>query len=65
MNQLKERKNVTIRVGFENMEFTAVPMEEVKKTDDAIQRKVQPLIDEHKRIRKAAEKTVSKIVLNA
>ena len=65
MNTSKERKNVTIRVGSKDMQFTAVPMEEAKKKDEAIQQKVQPLIDEQKRQRKVAEKAVSKIILNA
>ncbi|MCC6760094.1 MAG: hypothetical protein IT252_02710 [Chitinophagaceae bacterium] len=58
-------KKIKIKVGFGEVEFVVMPKKEVRRMEDAIQKRVQPELNRLKRVRKKAEAQLGKVVLNA
>lgn len=57
-------KKVKIRIGFTDMEFIPMPLEEVRKIEDRIDKKLRPILKKLKMNRLKAEQELGKVIIN-
>lgn len=62
---IKKEDSIEIRIGNKLLEVKPLSADEVAKANARIQKKVQPVINQIKKTRRAASITASKIILNA
>lgn len=61
----QKKEILTIRVGNTTMQVEPIPADEAAKANARIQKKVQPVLMQIRKTRRAAAMTASRIILNA